>query len=253
MHNDDIDIYYFSGTGNTLLAIDALVAVLREHGKNVTINQIEKSDPEAIDLSHCIGLAFPVAAFSTYPFVWDFINALPNCYRTEIFMLDTLAAFSGGIVGPLKRTLQKKGYIPIGAAEFIMPSNYGRLATDESAAKKIEVSMEKVRHYANDLVLGKTQWKRIPIFSDVLRFLSKMKMPWRLMGSMIRIDKSRCKRCGLCEKICPVHNIEMQTYPIKKENCVSCMRCVAFCPYQAIRRNKKIPNQYQAVSVERFL
>ncbi|MCE5213400.1 MAG: hypothetical protein LLF83_01595 [Methanobacterium sp.] len=51
---------------------------------------------------HIIGLGFPIAELSTYEFVWKFIKSLPLSEGTEIFMVDTLAGFSGGIVGPVR-------------------------------------------------------------------------------------------------------------------------------------------------------
>jgi hypothetical protein len=51
-------------------------------------------------------MGFPVAAQGTYPFVWDFIKSLPQANSTPIFMVDTLAMYSGGIVGPVKKLLK---------------------------------------------------------------------------------------------------------------------------------------------------
>lgn len=47
-------------------------------------------------------MGFPVAVLSTYPFVWNFITSLASAFGTEIFMVDTLGGFSGGIVGPVR-------------------------------------------------------------------------------------------------------------------------------------------------------
>ncbi|MCK4608578.1 MAG: 4Fe-4S ferredoxin, partial [Gammaproteobacteria bacterium] len=131
MNSNIIDIYYFSGTGNTLLITKKIATILKQHGKEVNLFNIQKTAPQSVNPTHALGLAFPVAAFSTYPFVWNFINNLPRGQGTEAFMLDTLAGFSGGIVGPLKKALLNKSYLPIGAKEFIMPSNYGRLGSKE--------------------------------------------------------------------------------------------------------------------------
>ena len=74
----EVDIYYFSGTGNTFLAVKELARRLEERHKHVRLFSIEESDPSQIELTHTIGLAFPVAVFSTYPFVWNFIDNLPQ-------------------------------------------------------------------------------------------------------------------------------------------------------------------------------
>ena len=235
MQGNIIDIYYFSGTGNTLLVVNEVAKTLRQHGKEVNLYKITHHDPRMINLKHVIGLAFPVAVFSTYPFVWDFINKLPQASGTEVFMLDSLAGFSGGIVGPLKKVLNKKGYNTIGACEFIMPGNYGKsIPSPEKIKKKIINMRKKTAKFAELLLAGKAHWRRIPWLSDLVRLLSRSKKPWRSMSKNITIDKNFCNKCGACTMLCPIKCIKMQDYPEKQDGCVACMRCVAFCPQNAI-------------------
>jgi len=85
---------------------------------------MEKTDPKMVNLGNALGLAFPIAIFTTYPLVWAFIRPLPGAHSTEAFMVDMLGGLSMGIMGPLKRTLRKKGYTPIGAREIAMPVNF---------------------------------------------------------------------------------------------------------------------------------
>ncbi|MGD9109077.1 MAG: EFR1 family ferrodoxin [Gammaproteobacteria bacterium] len=235
MQGNIIDIYYFSGTGNTLLVVNEIAKALQQHGKEVNLYKITDNDPSTINLKHVIGLAFPVAVFSTYPFVWDFINKLPLTDGTEIFMLDSLAGFSGGMVGPLKKALNKKGYNTIGACEFIMPGNYGKaIPSPIKIKKKITNMRAKAAKFTELLLSGKARWHRIPLLSDLVRLLSRSKKPWKSIGKNITIDKNLCNKCGVCAKLCPTKCIKMQDYPEKQDGCVACMRCVAFCPQNAI-------------------
>lgn len=241
MQANIIDIYYFSGTGNTLLVVEDVAKILRQHGKEVNLYKITNASG-AINLQHAIGLAFPVAAFSTYPFVWDFINNLPTTHNTEVFMLDSLAGFSGGIVGPLKKVLVKKGYNPIGACEFIMPGNYGRtIPSLRKIRNKIANMRIKAAHFVKLLLDGKAHWRRVPLFSDLIRLISRSNKPWRAMSQSITIDKNLCNKCGVCVRLCPTKCIAMQGFPVKQDGCVACMRCVAFCPQNAIlyKNNQK--------------
>lgn len=111
----NLDIYYFSGTGNTFLAVKKMKDVFEANEVETNLYRIEDSNPGDVNLDHTIGLGFPVAVQSTYLFVWDFIDGLPEANSTDIFMVDTMAHYSGGIVGPLRRILDKKGYRTIGA------------------------------------------------------------------------------------------------------------------------------------------
>ncbi|MEG3225568.1 MAG: 4Fe-4S ferredoxin, partial [Methanobacteriales archaeon Met13] len=89
-------------------------------------------------MDHVIGLGFPIAGLSTYDFVWKFIKSLPEANGTKIFMVDTLAGFSGGIVGPLREIVKKKGYQPRGAKEIIMPPNIFYIQDEKTNKKKVE-------------------------------------------------------------------------------------------------------------------
>jgi len=118
-----VDFYWFSGTGNTLSVVRRMASVFEKNGLTVSLKKMEDSDPSAVDCSHTIGLGFPVAMQGTYPLVWDFIKRLKPCRGTDIFMVDTLMLYSGGIVGPSGRILRKKGFRLAGAREIRMPDN----------------------------------------------------------------------------------------------------------------------------------
>ncbi|MFH1037457.1 MAG: EFR1 family ferrodoxin [PVC group bacterium] len=170
----DIDIYYFSGTGNTLLVVKKMADVFRENGAATRLLKIEKSDPARINTARTIGLAFPVAAQSTYPLVWEFIEQLPPAQSTGVFMVDTLAAFSGGIVGPLRKLLTGKGYRPLGAKEIVMPNNFlpGKINHEKNERKK-EFGLKKAGKFAVSLLEGTASWGRVPIISDLLCKISR--------------------------------------------------------------------------------
>jgi hypothetical protein len=111
------------------LVVRKMQKVLEELGIEVQLRRIEESGPDDVDISKTIGVGFPVAILSTYPLVWDFIENLPMAQGTEIFMVDTLGGFSGGIVGPIRRKVKNRGYKPVGACEIVMPSNISTFKT----------------------------------------------------------------------------------------------------------------------------
>lgn len=169
---DSVDFYYFSGTGNTLLIAKKMSETFEKCGIRTSMYRIEDSNPWKINLSHTIGLGFPVAELSTYEFVWKFIKSLPNANKTEIFMVDTLAGFSGGIVGPLRRIVEEKGYKPIGACEIVMPPNVFYIQDKKTSEKKIKKGLKKAEKYAELLIRGKSKWGRVPVLSDAVYYLS---------------------------------------------------------------------------------
>lgn len=85
-----------------------------------------------------LGIVVPVAIQSTFPIVWDLIGRLPEGNTRQVFFADTMETFSGGIVGPMKKFLETKGYKCIGACEF-------RMATSmQTTEKKSEIGKKKM-------------------------------------------------------------------------------------------------------------
>lgn len=247
----DIDFYYFSGTGNTLLVVKRMAEVFRENGITVNLHPIEKSDPSGVDLSHALGLAFPVAAQSTYRFVWDFIEGLPEAGGTEVFMVDTLAAFSGAIVGPLKKFLERVGYKTVGAKEIKMPGNFYPPKVDaEADEEKRAKGLLEAEQYAGDLMDGTARWKSQGFFADLFSSICRGNFTWSMMaraGKKFQVDRGKCQKCGICAKLCPVGNITNDEYPRFGEKCQQCMRCISFCPVEAISVPGKKYQLYRAV------
>lgn len=53
-----------------------------------------------------------------------------------------------------------------------------------------------------------------------------------------------CNSYSICEKICPVGNIEMNSgKPFWKNNCQQCMACIQYCPQEAIQYGDKTDNK----------
>jgi hypothetical protein len=77
MDNRPVDFYYFTGTGNTLLVARAMAEVFAARGLEVTLRRIEAADPAQVDVRRTLGIAFPVAVWTTYPVV-GFRAALPT-------------------------------------------------------------------------------------------------------------------------------------------------------------------------------
>jgi hypothetical protein len=63
-------LVWFSGTGNTWLAAQALAEALRKGGVAVTLRRMEAVvSPLKLAPAETLGIAFPVACFSSYPAV----------------------------------------------------------------------------------------------------------------------------------------------------------------------------------------
>jgi len=258
-----ISFYIFSGTGNTLLIVKNIIKILKKNGfSKIEIHRIEKIRPENIKLNNrIIGLAFPVAFQGTYPIIWNFVKSLPEGKNTPIFMVDTLDTFSGGVVGPIKKILKKKGYIPIGAKEIKMPNNILiKKLNNDKISEKIKKGLKKSEKYALNLINGKSKWKRVILISSLISLISKAKVTYKLFRKYYKFEiiNDKCIKCGICIRLCPVQNItgefrnnKLISYPIYKtpSECISCQRCFSFCPERAIIYKGKNFIPYHAVKL----
>lgn len=262
MFKGPVDFYFFSGTGNTLLVVNKMCETFEKNGIDVNIHRIENSNPEEVNTEHTIGLGFPIAELSTYDFVWNFVKSLPQTSAdTDIFMVDTLAGFSGGIVGQLREIVKKKGYNPIGAKEIVMPPNFLYLESEEACTHKVEKGLVKAEKYSVDLIDERSKWGRIPILADSMYLfsmgllkLTEMKLNQKLL--YLNADKEKCNKCGTCVELCPIDNIMIgkDGYPENLMHCVYCLRCTSFCPKRAIPNKITYKGKtYQAVKVKEFL
>jgi len=62
----------------------------------------------------------------------------------------------------------------------------------------------------------------------------------------VKIDESRCSRCGRCAEICPAGAITgaQGAFQIERERCVNCYYCMHICPEQAILEDPSAMNRF---------
>lgn len=248
-------IYCFSGTGNTKLVCDVLSSSLAKRGCDITVYSFDYNSykcslypsPNDFDI---VGIAYPIYGFNAPFLVNRFVKSLPDAKNGQLaFVIKT----SGEPFGPnnyssnvIKKRLIKKGYKFIYDQHYLMPYNIMFRYPDELAkqmylyvnahtdvvAKRILNNEEHILH-CNPLwwflyIIAKLVWIGGPI-----------------IGKTYHIKKSRCTKCKLCVKNCPMSNIRLKDngYPKFGFHCMSCMRCVMFCPHNAI--NAGILNRWK--------
>ncbi len=253
-----VEYFVFSGTGNTLLIAKEVGKRLEEKGHEVNYNVIGKSNSFRMSGDTVIGLAFPIAFFSTYPLVLKFIASLPSGKGRSIFMTATMGGSALGAEGKFKKLVESKGYIPIGSKLFIMPGNYNNVTVPvEKNRSLVESAKEKARDFADSLSEGKAYWgKGVPVVPTVWHKLVSSGRSLRFFYRMfpISVDTNKCIKCMRCVEICPVHAVDgTGEFPVINMNlCESCQRCVAFCPVHAITVPNKPAEQYRAMEFEEF-
>lgn len=250
-----ITIYWFSGTGNTLLIAERIQKTLESRGFVVHREMIKRDMTIDLQDHHDIGIVVPVAVQSTYPLVWDFIKALPQGEGRSVFLADTLEMYSGGIVGPMKVMLEAKNYKCLGAKEFRMPSS---METHPVKAKlesrSIPKRLKAVDQFVKSLIDGKTKWADTSAFSEKMKAIGDDRAIWTQTSQRITVSHEDCILCGACERQCPMQAIRIQEQvKIDHESCIACMRCGNYCPKNAFRLSGKAFVQKKTVPVSRLV
>lgn len=258
MKTKSVDLYFFTGTGNTFLAAKKIAEVFKENDIKANLINIEKTDPKTIDLSKIIGLAFPIACWNTYPFIRRFIKNLPNAANTEIFVFSTMGDSSLKAAATIGNTLSKKGYSVIATKGFKMPNNLISVQSEEKNIIKRDMAFIKIKSFTLDMIHKTTKAEKTNIFFKfcfaISSFITSL---WErtFFQKIIKFNlaKEKCTKCEICIKICPVENIKMKDYPEFNGNkCQVCMRCISYCPTRAIYKFpiKKI---YKGLNPKEFL
>ncbi len=237
-----LHLYWVSGSGNTLCAAEAFAMRLRELGWTVELKPLERSDPARIDPMVTFGIAFPTHCFSIPEIIRNFVRGLPNVEGTPAMLLGTHGAFSGGILGPLKRLLSRKGFRCVGGRILRMPDSFFPFGSTESHRRLFEKALERARRYAAEFDAGTVRWSRWPILSDLWdaafgAFFASRKW-FGSWGTTVHARASQCTRCGTCVRACPVAALEQpspEEPPRANRRCTNCLRCVAVCPADAMR------------------
>ena len=250
-----INIYVFSGTGNTLIAANKIAEIFTKNNNTCSVVKMEMIKPSDINLNGTIGIGFTTAFWNTYPFVRNWIDNLPEGNGTETFIFTTMGDSSCGMIAHIAKILEKKNYKIIGAKGFIMPNNFLLVRGENSNRKKIDKCLLSVKKYAEGIINGNGYVRKTNIFSSISFLISNFvttklwntKLAKKIMK--FKIDKNKCNGCGVCVKLCPLENIELKTVPEFKDKCIFCLRCVSYCPQQALS-NKILLKTYRALTLQ---
>ena len=258
MQKMNIEFYVFSGTGNTKLVADKIGERLVELGHSVNFHKIDESTVCSLADDSVLGIAFPVAFFTSYPLVLNFLSTLPDGKGRKVFLVGSMAGSGMGLEWYFKRVLKKKGYDPIGAELFLMPSNYNNNPIPlEMNEERVEAALKRAVAFADEISTGSATWKcGFPIITATWSSLMRSRLCTKLFYYLfpIKVDNTKCIKCMRCLENCPAKAIHLEEEFPKIDNkiCESCQRCVGFCPTSAIYVKGKVSEQYRAMEFEDF-
>lgn len=242
-------IYYFTGTGNSLMVAETIAA----HINADTVDISAFDDTKEVAMNHDIaGFVFPVYDFKAPEYMQKFLTKLKNIENKYLFAVGTYGVAPSKCMLLFQEAIQKAGgklslgfavqmpHNGIGSGIFSEKQNretfsrwdkrkgdiFQAIASRESRPVDKNNPGELLKIY----LLQGTVFKMIPTLSKML-----VKVAFHGWDSIAYTAGDKCNGCGICEKICPVDNIHMQDgKPFWSDHCANCFACLQWCPQSAI-------------------
>lgn len=234
-------LFYFTGSGNSLHIARSLSSEL-DHTELIPIASAINNP---MDLSgDRLGIVFPTFWWSLPLVVADFINSIAT--DKYVFAVATYSMMPGSVLNQARgllfgnNTKLSAGFCiampesAIFAADaFSVEKQSKRFLKADKRVKKIAAIINEEKEHRIETSIFFVSW----LFSGIIgKFFTKK---IQKSDTSFWVDK-KCNSCGICEKICPVRNIEMlDGYPAWRHNCEQCMACIQWCPQEAIQIGKK--------------
>lgn len=240
-------ILYFSGTGNSLQVAKDISNELGEVELQKVASLVKEK--EIIIKSRVLGIVFPVY-YARLPLVVDnIVKKLNISQYTYVFAVATYGGAAAGVLNKLSDILRHNDVILNSGFLLRMPANYV-VSYNPSDLKRqnkdFEREKKKVKEISNIIKERrncKAETSKLIIDTIIDRIL--IKTTDKIMDNLYIKDKDfwvndQCNGCRLCEKICPVKNIEfILDKPTWNHTCEQCTACIQYCPKEAIQYKQK--------------
>ena len=224
------EIFWFSGTGNSLYAAKLISAGL----DNMALYSMRSGVPkdQVGGEGEMIGFVYPSYYGNLPRIVRSFADKIRIKEGTYIFGLVTMGGLGFGSVAALGSLLKKKGLHLDYGKGIRMPANYVMNYNPADPSKSdniLDVKTKKIQKIANEI---STRRKAVQNFKFTANNL------YRDVESLdVRfISEDSCTGCGICAEICSVNNIQINDgRPTWRHHCEHCCACISWCPEKAIQ------------------
>jgi ferredoxin len=248
-----LQIFYFSGTGNSKSVATWLKSRLSGKGVGVTVHLIAdllKTRNKPVSDGSPIVICYPTHGFNAPPIIYHFLRRFPTG-RAPIYLINTRAGLLlgkwnipglSGIALLLPAIVfMLKGYHISGMRSVDLPSNWMSVhpsIREGATSILLHRWKPKVEFIADRIFLQKRTYSgffSFPIDLLVVPIAVLYYAVGRFALAKTFYASGSCDGCELCVKNCPVEAIKMKRgRPYWTMQCESCMHCMSQCPKQAI-------------------
>ena len=236
------DIYYFTGTGNSLTVAKDIAKEIE--GELISIPYVIGKGPIKTN-AKVVVIVFPVYMWGIPHIIERFIKTFEDLNHKCIYAIATHGGTPGVTLNVLEKVIEGcKGKLAAGFT-VNMPGNYAPKYGAFSEEKQKELfdkwskKVKIIAEYIKDNKQGKKESANM-LATFFLNFVYNHSTKLNInMDKNFWVDE-KCNKCGICEKICPVCNIDMDNgNPTWNSNCEQCFACLQWCPQKAIQYGKK--------------
>lgn len=266
------DIYYFSGTGNSLHVARELQKRIPESNLVPIVRLLHQGITKTN--ADSIGFVFPNFCLTIPIPLHDFLKKTDVTSAHYTFAVCTRGGTSSEAFDYINEIWKEQGKTLDAQLNINMPWNHpvGKENLPATATKeRIEQLDSKMQDKLDDFakhVIAREGYRPIdtdaayplPAWASAFTRLIPKSFNYASHDYMYQklvpfYSDSKCTGCGICEQVCLNNRIEMVDHrPSWKQDvtCYACFACINFCPQRAIQVASKFPTKSYTEVNERY-
>ncbi len=246
----NVELYYFSGTGNSLYVAKELQKRIPETTLIPIVSLLNK-DTILTDVE-VVGFVFPTYGLTIPMPVKHFLKKLDVESSMYLFAVTTRAGSKCLGISKIEKILKEKGKALDAYFVLTMPDNNPKFETYRVQSKdefaKTEAQTQERLDFMQKIIVNRERYRgknshAVPVNYVVerLALLGMMYAEYDGVNDYFYSD-SKCRGCGTCEKVCLSSKIKMENgKPTWQTNtkCFTCYACLNYCPSRAVQIKTK--------------
>lgn len=240
-------ICYYSGSGNTKLAVKYIKRKMSS--VDFTLYDIVKNDIPDVSVYDIVGFATFTDFLGVPQYFYTFFDKMSPQHNKYAFVFNTFGNISGKTLKALSELARSKNFTILSGHSLHTPESYPPMrvknkAFDDSPNQKelkrfddFILRLESMVETIKSGKIPKNERIKISLLSTILPAFQRTKAK-KDFGEQ-NVEKSLCKKCGTCKKVCPYGAIELKPNPVfDHKKCWGCWACYNHCPEKAIYTKK---------------